>query len=96
MGKKILYFHLGDIRKYEMLIFYYDKNVIIWEQFTLYAQDQNGVIKHFICIIIEKVYTILFNACLPSKLWLQILSAICYMTNKLPIKALERKIRIKT
>lgn len=95
MGKKMQYFHLDDVGKYQLLVPYFNKKGIIQEKSALYAQDYNRVAKCSIYIIIERTRIILIYVSLPSTLWLEVFSVVCYITNRLPIKALEGKMSFK-
>ena len=53
-GKKMQYFRSKDAGEYQLLVPYFDKKIIIWEKFVLYAQDQDGVTKRSIRTIIER------------------------------------------
>ena len=67
------------------------RKALFGEKSALYSQDQDGVAERSIRTIIERARTMLINAGLPAKLWLEALSAACYITNRLPTKALQGK-----
>ena len=90
-GRKMQYFRSDDAGEYQLLVPYFEEKGIIWEKSAPYAQDQDGVTKHSIRTIIERACTMLINAGLPAKLWPEALSAACYITNRLPTKALQGK-----
>lgn len=90
-GKKMQYFWSDDAEKYQLLVPYFDEKRIIWEKSAPYAQDQDGVAERSIRTIIKRARTMLIYAGLSAKLWPEALSAACYITNRLPTKALHGK-----
>lgn len=67
-SKKIQYFCLDDVGKYQLLVLYFDKKGIIWKKSTFYTQNQDKAAECFIYIIIEKTCTMLIYTSLPSEL----------------------------
>ena len=88
--RKMQYFYYDDIGEYQLFMPYFEEKGIIWEKSAPYAQNQDGVVERFIRSIIERARIMLINVGLPAKLWLKALSAACYITNRLLIKALQR------
>ena len=64
---------------------------IAHEKSAPYAQDQDGVAERSIRTVLERARTMLIHANLPHRLWPEAIAAACYITNRLPTKALEKK-----
>lgn len=90
-GKRMQYFWSDNAGEYHLLVPYFDKKKIIWEKSDSYSQDQNGIVEQPIRTIIEKARTMLIYAGLSSKLQPETLLTVTYITNRLPIKALQEK-----
>lgn len=70
---------------------YFNEKNIVSEKSVFYAQDQNEIAKCSICTIIQKTCTMLINAKLLAKFWLNALFMVCYITNRLLTKTLQGK-----
>jgi len=71
------------------------ENGIIAEPTAPYIAEQNGLFKRFRGVIITKSKYIRITSKLPYDLWLEITSAIAYLFNRIPTKALGGKIPFK-
>ena len=90
-GRKVEYFRTDDGREYTRLIPVFNEKGIIWEKSAPYAQDQDGVAERSIRTILEMARTMMIHANLPHRLWPEVISAACYIKNRLPTKALDGK-----
>ena len=86
--RKIQYFRSDNVEEYQLFMFYFEEKDIIWEKSGPYAQDQEGVVERSIRTIIERACTMLIITGLPAKFYLEALSAVCYITNRLLTKDL--------
>lgn len=90
-SKKIQYFWSNNAKKYQLLVFDFEKKVIVWEKSASYTQDQDRVAERSIRTIIEIVCTMLINAKLPTKRCPKAVYTARYITNRLPTKPLQKK-----
>ncbi len=90
-GQDLKYFRSDNAGEYQRLQPTFKEKGILWKKSAPYAQDQDGVSKRSIWTVLERARTMLIHAGLPSSLWPEAISAACYITNRLPTKALDGK-----
>ncbi len=90
-GQDLKYFQSDNAGEYQGLRPTFKEKSILWEKSALYAQDQDGVSERSIQTVLEGARTMLIHAGLPSSLWPEAIAAACYITNRLPTKALDGK-----
>ncbi len=90
-GQDLKYFRSDDTEEYQGLQPTFKEKGILWEKSALYAEDQDGVSERSIRTVLERARTMLIHAGLPSSLWPEAIAEACYITNRLPIKALNGK-----
>ena len=90
-GRPVKALRTDDGGEYERLQPYLDQKGIVREKSAPYAQDQDGVAERSIRTILERARTMMIHTKLPHHLWPKVISAACYITNRLPTKALDGK-----
>lgn len=88
-GRSVKYLRTDDGGEFKSLKPYLRSKGITHEKSAPYAQDQDGVAERSIRTILKRARTMLIHANLPHRLWPEAISAACYITNRLPTKALD-------
>lgn len=88
-GRPVKALQTDDGKEFKRLETFFKEKGITHETSAAYAQDQDGVAERSIRTILERAKTMMIHANLPHSLWPEAISAACYITNRLPTKALN-------
>ncbi|KAG8503402.1 hypothetical protein CXB51_001378 [Gossypium anomalum] len=74
-----------------ILTFIDDFSRKVWAFFLKQKSDQNGIAERMNRMIVEKVRCMLSNANLPKLFWAEVASTACFLINRSPSVAIEKK-----